>query len=479
MRAAGRSSEDADWQRALDSGMLDLVRAGRIAEAKELLRSCLSIVVGLNHRTAPVELLERMTVPAVAAARRRSHDLAAREHLPRSSCSPRATAPRSTRARTQFHAGGRRRPRLPRRLLGRRPRRLRRPPLHVLRRRRGRAPLRGRRRPRLDDRRRERDPRPGPRGVAGRGARGRARPAALAHVPPRGRGRASGPRTETGIGRHPVSIPSAAVARRGRAARLARRPARARARRRRDGRGHGARARGRAASARSSSPTARSRAARSSRARVGGRAIPLDDIADALVDADVLLAVDRRRARCSSSAATIEMVMARRDGRALLVVDVAVPRDVDPGVGAGRSASRCSTSTTSRTFARAARSQQRRAEIGKVREILADELDRYRDRARRPRGRAARHRAARAGRGRPRGRARPLPGQARRARPRAARDAVEALTAGHRQQAAARADRAREGRAGSAARRALRRRARRRCSTSPMPDADRDSGTDD
>lgn len=42
MRADGRSTEDADWQRALDSGMLDLVRAGRVSEAKELLRSCLS-----------------------------------------------------------------------------------------------------------------------------------------------------------------------------------------------------------------------------------------------------------------------------------------------------------------------------------------------------------------------------------------------------------------------------------------------------
>ncbi len=41
LRAAGGSSEDADWQRALGSGMLDLVRAGRLAEAKEQLRSCL------------------------------------------------------------------------------------------------------------------------------------------------------------------------------------------------------------------------------------------------------------------------------------------------------------------------------------------------------------------------------------------------------------------------------------------------------
>ncbi|MFI5047593.1 MAG: bifunctional precorrin-2 dehydrogenase/sirohydrochlorin ferrochelatase [Acidimicrobiia bacterium] len=42
LRADGRSSEDPGWQRALDSGMLDLVRAGRIDEAKELLAACLS-----------------------------------------------------------------------------------------------------------------------------------------------------------------------------------------------------------------------------------------------------------------------------------------------------------------------------------------------------------------------------------------------------------------------------------------------------
>jgi siroheme synthase-like protein len=42
IRASGRSSEDADWQRAFRSGIVDLVRAGQIDEAKELLNSCLS-----------------------------------------------------------------------------------------------------------------------------------------------------------------------------------------------------------------------------------------------------------------------------------------------------------------------------------------------------------------------------------------------------------------------------------------------------
>lgn len=42
LRATGRSSEEPDWQAALDSGILDLVREGRLADAKELLASCLS-----------------------------------------------------------------------------------------------------------------------------------------------------------------------------------------------------------------------------------------------------------------------------------------------------------------------------------------------------------------------------------------------------------------------------------------------------
>jgi siroheme synthase-like protein len=42
LQAEGRSTEEPDWQAALDSGMLDLVRAGRVDEAKELLSACLS-----------------------------------------------------------------------------------------------------------------------------------------------------------------------------------------------------------------------------------------------------------------------------------------------------------------------------------------------------------------------------------------------------------------------------------------------------
>jgi precorrin-2 dehydrogenase/sirohydrochlorin ferrochelatase len=42
IKAAGRSTEGLDWQTALDSGMLDLIRAGQVQEARERLQACLS-----------------------------------------------------------------------------------------------------------------------------------------------------------------------------------------------------------------------------------------------------------------------------------------------------------------------------------------------------------------------------------------------------------------------------------------------------
>lgn len=42
LRSTGTSSEGLDWRGALDSGMLDLIRDGRTADAKELLQTCLS-----------------------------------------------------------------------------------------------------------------------------------------------------------------------------------------------------------------------------------------------------------------------------------------------------------------------------------------------------------------------------------------------------------------------------------------------------
>src|SRR4051794_37124784 len=42
VRRAGKSTEQLDWKKALNSDMLDLIRAGQINQARERLQSCLS-----------------------------------------------------------------------------------------------------------------------------------------------------------------------------------------------------------------------------------------------------------------------------------------------------------------------------------------------------------------------------------------------------------------------------------------------------
>jgi glutamyl-tRNA reductase len=69
--------------------------------------------------------------------------------------------------------------------------------------------------------------------------------------------------------------------------------------------------------------------ARSLAQRFGGSAVGLDKLPDQLVQADIVL--------CSTSSPhpivgreELELVMAEREGRQLLLIDIAVPRDVDP-----------------------------------------------------------------------------------------------------------------------------------------------------
>lgn len=42
VRSTGRSTEDVDWHKALDWSMLELIKAGRTAQARERLQACLS-----------------------------------------------------------------------------------------------------------------------------------------------------------------------------------------------------------------------------------------------------------------------------------------------------------------------------------------------------------------------------------------------------------------------------------------------------
>jgi glutamyl-tRNA reductase len=181
-------------------------------------------------------------------------------------------------------------------------------------------------------------------------------------------------RTETGISRHPVSIPSAAVA-------VASEQL---------GDLDGARVlvvgAGQMGSGLAS--TLRSRGvldvvvanrtferAEHLAATIGARAIPLVDIADTLVDTDVLL-TSTASSEVLIERAMVEMVMACRDGKPLLVLDVALPRDVDPGVGDIPDVTLLDLDDLKEYAQRSA--ERRRGEIGKVRSILAAEIERYR-----------------------------------------------------------------------------------------------------
>jgi glutamyl-tRNA reductase len=181
-------------------------------------------------------------------------------------------------------------------------------------------------------------------------------------------------RTETGISRHPVSIPSAAVA-------VASEQL---------GDLDGARVLVVGAGAMGSglASTLRSRGvldvvvanrtferAEHLAATIGATAIPLVDIADTLVDADVLL-TSTASSEVLVERAMVEMVMACRDGKPLLVLDVALPRDVDPGVGDIPDVTLLDLDDLKEYAQRSA--ERRRGEIGKVRAILAAEIERYR-----------------------------------------------------------------------------------------------------
>jgi glutamyl-tRNA reductase len=181
-------------------------------------------------------------------------------------------------------------------------------------------------------------------------------------------------RAETGIGRHPVSIPSAAVtvaaeylgSLEGARVLVV---------------GAGNMGRGLASTLRSRGVERLEIANRTTAhatelaAAIGANAIELTEVADALVDADVLFS-STASSEVLLERATIEMVMACRDGRPLLIVDVALPRDVDPGVREINDVTLLDLDDLKDYAQRSA--ARRRAEIGRVREILTAEIDRYR-----------------------------------------------------------------------------------------------------
>jgi glutamyl-tRNA reductase len=108
--------------------------------------------------------------------------------------------------------------------------------------------------------------------------------------------------------------------------------------------------------------------------RVGGRAVSLLDVPDELTRADVLLTSTGAEAPLVEKA-DVAGVMATREGRPLLIVDIAVPRDVDPAVADVDGVTLLDMDDV-RAFAEAGVAGRRR-EVAAVEAILADELERY------------------------------------------------------------------------------------------------------
>jgi len=109
--------------------------------------------------------------------------------------------------------------------------------------------------------------------------------------------------------------------------------------------------------------------------RVGGRAIGLEQIAETMVTTDVLLSCTGAD-EVLVTRTDIEAAMRARHDRAMLLIDVAVPRDIDPGVAQVFGVTLLDIDALRALGEHSL--QQRRAEVGRVREIIADEIDRYR-----------------------------------------------------------------------------------------------------
>ncbi len=109
--------------------------------------------------------------------------------------------------------------------------------------------------------------------------------------------------------------------------------------------------------------------------RIGGRSISLAEVPDVLATCDVLL-VSTSSSDVLLTREEVETVMRDRGGRALLVIDIGVPRNVDPGVGEIFGVTLLDIDAL-RAFGEQSLAQRRQA-IDASRSIIARELDRFR-----------------------------------------------------------------------------------------------------
>jgi glutamyl-tRNA reductase len=114
--------------------------------------------------------------------------------------------------------------------------------------------------------------------------------------------------------------------------------------------------------------------ARGLAARIGGQAITLDHLADALVATDLLLTCTGADSHILARDDCAD-VLAARHGRPLLIVDVAVPRDVDPSARDIEGLTILDMDDL-KAFA-AVGAAERRREVARVRSLVDEEVDRW------------------------------------------------------------------------------------------------------
>ncbi len=111
-------------------------------------------------------------------------------------------------------------------------------------------------------------------------------------------------------------------------------------------------------------------------AQAGGRVIELDEVGAELADSDLVFA-STGSSDVLIERSVVESAMADRDDRRLLIVDVALPRDFDAGVGEIPGVTLLDLDDLKDYAQRS--SLRRREEIGRARSIVASEVERYLD----------------------------------------------------------------------------------------------------
>jgi glutamyl-tRNA reductase len=108
-----------------------------------------------------------------------------------------------------------------------------------------------------------------------------------------------------------------------------------------------------------------------------GRAIPLEDVVPALAEVDVVVTAVGAAEPILTAAAAEPYLARRKTGRPLLVVDLGVPRNVEPALSEKQSVFLYAVDDLESLVSM--NLERRKREIPKVEEIVEDEVERYRE----------------------------------------------------------------------------------------------------